>query len=171
MTRTLPTRRATLVRRSALVAGAWLLLAAFPAVANAQSAPRERSDGWRATRVAKWTLFATAVAFGVWSFRETERADDDFAALRRLCERDVASCAVDGGRYTDAEAERLFSATRQHDRRARLGIVAGQATALGSAAFFIIDLRHGGSPDDIPYDPTRRAAHGPTLRVGLRLTR
>ena len=170
MMRSLTARRAPLLRRAA-VAAAWLLLATLPGALDAQSAPRERSDGWRATRVAKWTLFATAVAFGVWSFQETERADDEFAALRRLCEADASGCALDRGRYVSPDAERLFSATRDHDRRARLGIVAGQAAALGSTAFFIMDLRHGGSPDDIPYDPERRAARGPTLRIGVRLTR
>lgn len=172
MTRTRPPRMACPAWRRAALAAAWLLLTAAPAVAGAQSAPRAHDGGWRATRVAKWTLLATAVAFGVWSLHETRQADADFDALRVLCEGDAASCAVaESGGYVSAPAERLYDATRRHDRLARVGIFAGQSAALGSAAFFIVDLRHGGSPDDIPYDPSRRAAAGPTLRVGLRLTR
>lgn len=164
-----PTPGAKQARRRVLVAA--LLLMALPAVADAQTAPRTREDGWRTTRVAKWTLLATAVALGVWTYAETERADDNFDALRRMCERDAQLCTVENGRYANAEAERLYDATGQHDRRARVGIFAGQTAALGSAAFFILDLRHRGSPDDIPYDPSRRGAGGPTLRLGLRITR
>jgi hypothetical protein len=172
MTRTRPPRTTGPAWRRAALTGAWLLLTAAPSLADAQSAPRSHDDGWRATRVAKWTLLATAVAFGVWSLGETRQADADFDALRVLCERDAASCAVaESGGYANVEAERLYDATRRHDRLARIGIFAGQSAALGSATFFIVDLRHGGSPDDIPYDPSRRAARGPTLRVGLRLTR
>ena len=157
--------------RVALAAALSLSAVALPALAHAQSAPRESDDDWRATRVAKWTLLAAAVALGAWSYRETALADESFDDLRRLCERDPASCTLDGGRYTSTQAERLFDATGRHDSRARVGIFAGQTIALGAAAFFIVDLRHGGSPDDIPYDPSRRAAAGPTLRLGVRLTR
>ncbi len=156
-------------RRMALAA-MLLMATASPAAARAQSAPRASEDAWRGTRVAKWTLLAAAVALGAWSYRETSLADDQFDALRRLCDRDPGSCTLDGGRYATPEAERLYAATGRHDRRARVGIFAGQTVALGAAAFFIVDLRHGGEPDDIPYDPARRAA-GPTLRLGVRLTR
>ena len=171
MTRTRPPRGAPPAWRRAAAVAAWLLLAAAPAVAGAQSAPRTSDDGWRVTRVAKWTLLATAVAFGVWSLNETRQADRSFDDLRALCERDASACALEGGQYGSAVAERLYDATQRHDRRARMGIFAGQTATLGAAAFFIVDLRHGGSPDDIPYDPSRRAAAAPTLRVGLRLTR
>lgn len=150
------------------LAGAALLLAgpAVPRALHAQGAPRHVQDPWRAPRVLKWTLLAASAGLGLWAYRESNQADDAYRRLRRLCTAEQARCALSEGRYADGGAESLYQASNGGDRRARLGLLAGQATLLGSAAFFIVDLRHGGPPENIPYDPpTARTAH---VRVGLR---
>ena len=145
------------------------LLAATALPLGAQASPRAREDGWRTSRVLKWTLLAGSVGLGLWAYTESNRADDAYDALRRRCESDVELCRVDGnGAYLDPAAEALYDRSNAGDRRARLGLLTGQAALLGSAAFFIVDLRHGGPPDNIPYDPDapRRRAR---MQVGVRL--
>lgn len=162
--RTLPgPRRAVLA-----LAGAALLLAApaLPAALHAQGAPRHVDDPCRAPRVLKWTLLAAAAGLGLWAYRESEQADDAYERLQHVCAADPTRCALSGGRYVDERAESLYRASNEGDRRARLGLLSGQATLLGSAAFFILDLRHGGPPDNIPYEPP--PARSAVLRAGLR---
>lgn len=143
------------------------LLGGAAAPLAAQASPRARADGWRTSRVLKWSLLATSVGFGLWAYRESNRADDAYDALRRRCEADVDRCRITAGAYADATAEALYDRSNAGDRRARTGLLAGQAFLLGSAAFFIVDLRHGGPPSNIPYDPDRpRKAR---LEVGVRV--
>ena len=146
-----------------------LLLAAAAPALEAQGTPRHADDGWRAPRVLKWSLLAASVGLGLWAYTESNRADDAYTDLRRLCEVDQARCTVTGGAYADARAEALFARSNAGDRRARIGLLTGQATLLGSAAFFIVDLRHGGAPENIPYDPPASAPAAAKLRVGVRI--
>ena len=159
-------------RRVASLACGLLLLAAStvgPTTLAAQGTPRHAETGLRAPRVLKWTLLAASVTMGLWAYRESNRADDAYAELRRLCEADQSRCTLANGAYPDAQAEALYEASNTGDRRARVALLAGQATLLGSAAFFIVDLRHGGPPENIPYDPPARTGAAARLRVGLRL--
>lgn len=152
----------------ALASGALLLASAgAPRALAAQGAPRHVEDPWRAPRLLKWTLLAASAGLGLWTYRESSRADDAYRSLRRLCATDQPRCLLSGGRYADGGAEALYQASNDGDRRARLGLLAGQATLLGSAAFFIVDLGHGGPPENIPYEPP--AARGARLSAGLRL--
>lgn len=151
-----------------LVVALAALLVLVPASAHAQAAPRDAgADTWRPTRVAKWALLAAAVGFGYWAYVENERADDAYESLRRLCATQQDGCTLVDGGYALDRAESLYREANTRDGRARAGLLAGQASLLGSAAFFIVDLRNGGSPDNIPYDPPPRRAM--QLRVGLRL--
>ena len=163
--------RVAAVRRVASLAFGLLLLGA-PTIGatalGAQGTPRHAEAAVRAPRVLKWTLLAASVTMGLWAYRESNRADDAYAELRRLCEADQSRCTLTNGSYPDARAEALYGASNTGDRRARVALLAGQATLLGSAAFFIIDLRHGGPPENIPYDPPA-ATGAARLRVGLRL--
>jgi hypothetical protein len=150
-------------------ASALLLLGAALQPLGAQGVP-PGSDPWRAPRVLKWTLLAVSAGLGLWAYTETLRADDTYEDLRRYCRsaEGLAACTVERGRYANARAEALFERANQGDRRARVGLLAGQAALLGSAAFFIVDLRHGAPPDDIPYHPP--ASPGARLRLGLRVS-
>lgn len=159
-----PAARRLAARASALA----LLVAALAAPLAAQSTPRQVERGWRASRVLKWTLLATSAGIGLWAWNESRQADDVFDELRRQCTLAPDGCVVEGGRYVDPRAEALYDEANSGDRRARLGLLAGQATLLGSAAFFIVDLRHGGPPENIPYDPDAPRSRA-RLQVGVRL--
>lgn len=158
--------------RRAVVASiaAFALAAVVAAALGAQAAPASQRDAWRAPRVLKWTLLAASIGAGVFAFTESRKADDAYAELRRYCRDVEARCALEGGSYADARAESLFRLSNDGDRRARIGLVAGQVALLGSVAFWIVDLGQGGPPDNIPYDPDRDGRRSSArLRVGLSL--
>ena len=138
------------------------LTALAPATSLAQS-PRastaERGE-WRPVRVAKWALLGVAVGFGVYALRHSAEAGEAYDALRLACNRDAQRCALEDGRYTDAELEGLYQRTLREDRLARRGIVGGQVTLLGSVGLFIYDLRNARGPRDIPYPSARAMAAG-----------
>jgi hypothetical protein len=162
------TSRPVLRRRWTFLLVLSLAVAGAPAL-EAQGTPRHAQDGWRTPRVLKWTLLAASVGLGVWAYTESNRADDAYAQLRRLCEVDQAGCTMTRGAYNDARAEALYARSNAGDRRARTALLSGQATLLGSAAFFIVDLRHGGAPENIPYDPPEATPPPARLRVGFRV--
>jgi hypothetical protein len=165
------TRRARSLARATRCAFvvAMLALLAAPAL-GAQGTPRHPGKPpLRAARVLKWTLLAASVGLHLWAYEESNRGDEAYAELRKLCENDQPRCTLTNGEYADAHAESLYAASNTGDRHARMGLVVGQVTLLGSATFFIIDLRHGGPPDNIPYDPPSAPGGGARLRAGIRL--
>lgn len=123
-------------------------------------------------RVSKWALLGATVGFGVYALRHTSRAQEHYDSLITACTTSPRRCDLADGRYVDAGIERLYQLTLEQDRRARVGIVGGQATLLGSVALFILDLRNGRGPADIPYPGTGAAAAvaAPRVAAGLRLT-
>jgi hypothetical protein len=133
--------------------------------AQVQVTPPRVQEGWSAVRIAKWALLGAAIGFGSYALVESGRAEDHYEELRRLCQVEPGACQLENGRYSDAAAEQLYENAGSADRRARIGIIGGQVTLLGSAAFFVYDLRNGRGPDDIPYPPSRAR-----IGVGLRLT-
>jgi hypothetical protein len=163
------------VRLGAALALAASLAAPLAASLGAQGVPRTREDPWRTTRVLKWTLLAVSAGAGLWAWNESRQADQAYAELRRLCRDDAPACTLNAGRYADPRAEALYDRSTAGDARARVGLLAGQLTLFGSVAFFIVDLRHGGQPDNIPYDPPAAAppglgpSGGARLRAGVRL--
>lgn len=122
-------------------------------------------------RVSKWALLGATVGFGVYAVRHTSRAQQQYNALVDACTTSPERCELVGGRYRDDGIERLYQQTLAQDRRARVGIVGGQASLFGSLALFIYDLRNGRGPADIPYPGGDAASEAAPLRVaaGLRL--
>lgn len=149
--------------RAAIVAVA--LFGATAMQAQVQVTPPRPQEGWTAVRIAKWALLGAAIGFGSYALVESGRAEDHYEELRRLCQSEPDACRLQNGQYIDASAERLYDQAAAADRRARIGIIGGQVTLLGSAAFFVYDLRNGRGPDDIPYPPSRAR-----VGMGLRLT-
>ncbi|HUF30435.1 MAG TPA: hypothetical protein VMM77_07185 [Gemmatimonadaceae bacterium] len=131
------------------------LCAAVTAEAQVQVTPPRTHDGWSSVRVAKWALLGAAVGFGSYALVQSSRAGDQFAQLQQLCQTTPAACQLQNGRYADPSAEALFQGARAADRLARVGIIGGQVTLLGSVGLFVYDLRNGRGPNDIPYPPSR----------------
>ena len=148
--------------RTGILVGA--LCAADVAQSQVDVTPPRPQGEWSAVRVAKWALLGAAIGFGSYALVQSGRAEDHFSELRRQCQADPESCQLVNGRYSGADAEALYDAAAGADRRARIGIIGGQVTLLGSAALFVYDLRNGRGPDDIPFPPNRRG-----MAMGLRL--
>lgn len=141
------------------------LCGAATAQAQVQVTPPRPQEGWTASRIAKWALLGAAIGFGTYALVESGRAEDHYDELRRVCQVEPDACRLADGHYTNPTSERLYEHAAAADRRARIGIIGGQITLLGSVAFFVYDLRNGRGPDDIPYPPSRAR-----MGVGLRLT-
>jgi hypothetical protein len=156
----------------AVAALAITLTGAWPAPLIAQTPARQGRPGWTPLRIAKWALLATAAGFGAYAIAHSNRADDAYSELKRLCIRDPSGCRLDNGHYGNSEAEALYRDANEHDRRAQVGIFGGQIALLGSAALFIYDLRNGRGPANIPYPSSARALvpPSPALGLGMRLS-
>lgn len=130
----------------------------------------QASEGLSTVRIAKWALLAAAAGLGVYALTNTAAADEAFDDLRALCTAAPQRCELSAaGRYHDPEAEGYFRRSADADRRARVGILGGQLTLLGSVALFVYDLRSGpDEPDNIPF-PTPSGSPSRRVAVGIRL--
>jgi hypothetical protein len=139
--------------------------------AEAQRPGQPRVSGWTPVRVAKWALLGVAAGFGAYALNHSRQGDEAYAALRELCAREQSRCALSGGRYEDATAEALYDRASAEDGRARMGLLGGQITLLGSAGLFIYDLRNGRGPENIPYPGSARVGmpRGRGIVIGARL--
>ena len=122
----------------------------------------------------KWVTAALAVTFTALGAHEHTNSNEVFSRLLDLCRANNADCTLaPDGRYLTPTAEQLYQASITFDRRARVRLLAGQASLLLSAGLFLADLgRHAGGPDNIPYHPPKLSVDVSTgaARVGLRLT-
>ena len=57
------------------------------------------------------------------------------------------------GAYADPELEALYQSVVRLDRRARLALIASQVGVGASVLLFVLDLRDGGGPRNIPFQP------------------
>lgn len=143
-----------------LEAGFRLAAAVVPQSAN-------RVQPGRLLRIGKWTMLGAALGMGAYALVRSQDAEQQYEALRRLCDENQSRCQLQSRQYADPEAERLYQTAILHDRRARIGIIGAQVSLLGSVALFIADLGNDRGPADIPYPSRFR----PVTAVGLRLTR
>jgi len=157
----------------------WLIVIALssPARLPAQRdsvARRYDATSWRRTTVhwGKWLAAGGAVAFTVMGAHEHAHSNREFNQLLALCRSDNANCLLGAnGTYVDPTAEQLYQSSIHFDRRARLRLMAGQATLLVAAGLFIADLtRHAGGPVNKPFSPLEVSGDVQTggARVGLR---
>lgn len=155
--------------RLAIVCSSLVALVLLPAAAplDAQLPAPRPGAGWHRVRVAKWALLGAALALGGYALGNSNRADDAYTTLRAACDETPARCTTENGRYGDASLEALYDRAITADRRAQLGIIAGEVTLLGSAAFFVYDLRNRRGPANIPY-PAARSAMSRGVAVGAR---
>jgi hypothetical protein len=132
---------------------------------------------WNARRATvhwgKWLAAGGAVAFTLMGAHEHAQSNRDFNQLLALCRSDNANCLLGtNGAYVDPTAEQLYQSSIHFDRRARLRLMAGQATLLIAAGLFIADLtRHAGGPVNKPFAPLKVAVDERTggALVGVRL--
>lgn len=131
-------------------------LSATPLAAQ-QAAPRPPAGGGSRFLVhwGKWATAAGAVALTAMGAREHSYSDREWNQLLAICRNNSADCTVGpNGRYLNSNAELLYQASLQFDRRARRWLLGGQAAALVTAALFIVDLRHhSDGPGNIPFHP------------------
>jgi hypothetical protein len=137
-------------------------------VAAQDSAPR-RHDAllqdvqratWRRPTVhyGKWLTAGAAVALTAMAAHEHSRSRRDWNQLLDICRAADDACARrPDGRYVRPDAEALYQGALAYDRRANRRLFGAQASLLVTAALFILDLRPGDGPDDIPFAPLRVA--------------
>jgi hypothetical protein len=146
-------------------------LAAMPLAAQ-QAAPRPPAGGASRPLVhwGKWATAAGAVALTAMGAREHGYSDREWNQLLDICRNNNGDCTVGpSGRYLNANAELLYQASLQFDRRARGWLLGAQAAALATAALFIADLRHhSDGPGNIPFHPV--SVDVVPTRDGARLT-
>ncbi len=154
------------MRPRTLLALALLLLALGARTAAAQ----ERAPTPPLVKWGKWALLAGSVGMNLAAADAHDEADRLFGLIEDRCAADESLCyAGDGGRYLDAETERLYQETLRYDRRARSWLIGGQAALLGAAALFIWEFTlPDGLPENVPFDPELEVGARET-RLGLRL--
>jgi len=122
----------------------------------------------------KWLAAGGAVAFTVMGAHEHAQSNREFNQLLALCRRDNANCLLGAdGTYVDPAAEQQYQSSIHFDRRARLRLMAGQATLLVAAGLFIADLTHrAGGPVNKPFAPLKVTVDERTggALVGVRVT-
>lgn len=149
----------------------------------ARTAPSYNVASWRRTTVSwgrttvhwgKWLVAGGAVAFTVMGAHEHASSNRDFRTLLSMCRANNADCLLGpDGRYVNPAAEQLYQSSIHFDRRARVRLLAGQATLLVAAGLFIADLAHHASgPGNKPFSPLEVGVDERTggARVGVRLT-
>ena len=122
----------------------------------------------------KWLAAGSAVAFTVMGAHEHSRSNREFSQLLTLCRANNNDCLLGtDGTYLNPAAEQLYQVSLHFDRRARVRLLAGQATLLVAAGLFIADVtRHPGGPVNKPFAPLEVSGDVRTggARVGVRVT-
>ena len=133
----------------------------------------QRATFRRATvHYGKWLTTGAAVAFTVMASKEHRASRRDWKQLLQICRSADSACVLSpDGRYQMYEAEFLYQRSLYYDRRASHRMLGAQASLVVTAALFILDLRPGDGPENIPFSPLKVAVEptGAAL-VGLRLT-
>ena len=104
----------------------------------------------------KWMTAAGAAGFTYLASREHSHSRDHWNDLLTICHSAQDACNTGSdGRYLRADAEQLYQTSRRFDRRANRWLLGAQASLFATAVLFILDLRTGSGPDNIPLSPLR----------------
>lgn len=160
--------------RIGLVPAIAVALAAPAAAQQVNPAVTAHHASWNRGLVhyGKWVSAAMAVTFVGFGAHEYARSDDAFKELLDICRADTAKCVISpGGGYVNQANEDLYQTSLQHERRARVRLLAGQASLLLAAGLFLADHgRRGSEPDNIPYHGLVFVEQGSGgARVGVRV--
>lgn len=151
-------------------------LPGFAADAGADSTaaplPQLSGDGFRVTRVAKWTALAASLGTTTYGITRQRAADHLHAEIERACERDPTRCG-DGlteGEFADPVLASRYRKALAIDRRARAALIASQVAVVATVALFLLDLDDRPRPVHDPYEPPMRIELGAsTVGVSVRL--
>ncbi len=153
-----------------LAAGLALAVALVPQPARAQvdtAATRVHESaspvGW-----AKWVTAAFAAGFTALGVEQHNSGNAAFRSLIRYCGQ-VTCALTPGGTYVDGSAEATYQHVVRSDRAARVWLVAGQVTAVGTAVLFVVDLMRQREPPNIPYSGLLVESEDGVTRVGYRI--
>jgi hypothetical protein len=110
----------------------------------------------------KWLTAASVAALIFFAEREHSQSRREWNALLDICRSAQDACALGSdGRYVRSDAEALYQRSRAFDGRANRWLLGAQAGLLATTALFIIDLRPGEGPDNIPFAPMQVALRIP----------
>jgi hypothetical protein len=122
----------------------------------------------------KWVSAALAVTFTGLGAHEYASSDQAFSHLLDICRATPASCALGpSGTYVTPTNGQLYQTSIDYERRARVRLLAGQASLLLAAGLFLADRgRHANEPDNIPYHVLAVSVEPQAggARVGVRVT-
>ncbi len=135
-----------------LLSGLALLASTRLPAQERDSVPRPTSHVASQSR-ATGSVGRATVHWGKWH----SRSNGEFSQLLTLCRANNDDCLLGSdGTYVNPAAEQLYQASIHFDRRARLRLLAGQATLLVAAGLFIADVtRHPGGPVNKPFAPLK----------------
>ena len=126
--------------------------------------PAPAAVGW-----GKWAAAALAAGFTAAGVEQHNNGNAAFRSLITYCGQAVCALAPDG-RYADPAAEATYQRVVRADRAARVWLVAGQVTAVGTAVLFVVDLLRQQEPANIPYAGLLLLESGDGVtRVGFRI--
>lgn len=143
------------------------LLCTLAARSAAAQAPQAEYRTPAAVKYGKWAAATLAVGFTAFGIQAHNRADADFRSLADYC-RTSASCQIGAdGRYVDPVAESRYWDVVHGDRLSRALLVTGQLNLIAGVALFVIELKHGRGPQNIPYSPLIVEPGPVGTRIGL----
>ena len=121
--------------------------------------------------IAKWGTLLVSSAVGAYGFAANDDAEDRYAALEQLCAQDTVRCAdrLPNSAFADASMEAHYQDVVRLDRRARVALIASQVGIATSVVLFILDLREGEAPPNIPYEPELSVRSDGTYEVRVRV--
>jgi hypothetical protein len=168
--------------RSTLVLPILALCAAAPLPAQRLAAERARERVFpaavqsaaarTAVHYGKWLTAAGTATLTLLAAREHRRSRRDWDALLTICRSADEACALGSdGRYLRTDAELLYQRSRFFDARANRRLLGAQISLLATAALFLLDLRPGDGPENIPFSPVEVTVSpvGDGAEVGMRV--
>lgn len=109
-----------------------------------------------AVHYGKWLTAAGTATFTLMAAREHRFSRREWDALLDICRSADEACATGpDGRYLRADAEQRYQNSRAFDKKANRRLLGAQVSLLVTAALFILDLRPGAGPENIPFAPVR----------------
>jgi hypothetical protein len=154
-------------RRAVVIAAAMAAAAAASSPVRAQQAEPARQAS-PMIKWGKWAAAAAAASFTALGIRQHNAGDAAFRDLVAYC-RTTLCALTPQGRYADPQAEARYQRVVRDDRSARAWLIGGQVAAIGSALLFVLELRHGREPPNIPYSGLMVESGADGARLGWRV--